>query len=933
MSMRSTRVVSNEVRKIIQKSAGLLAMLCASAAVLAQSAAEQPAGGTDADHEEVVVTGSRITLNGFSTPTPTTVLGGEEIALTSASNVGDLMFQMPQFQASKSPSTNTTNNLNVGQSNFDLRGLGTTRTLTLVNGRRRVPNGVNGALNTNVIPAGIIDRVEVVTGGASAVYGSDAVAGVVNILLRKDIDGLEGSLQGGETFRGDYREYRGTLNYGSRFASGRGHFVIATEMSNNDGVGFANEARDWARRNWGVVNNPAYAPGNGEFARLITTDARIGNATYGGLITSGPLAGTQFLPGGVPSAFDPGAFPLGRANTIGGDGPAESIPLAIPLKRQTVYSRVQFDFTDTLNAWADASYSDETGDGSMISRTDNRGGGAIPIGIDNAYLPAVTRDAMLASGIDSFALSRLNEDFGFWGAETTNRSYQLTAGLDGRFGQTWTWSASYGHGRNTETQHEKNDEIVSHMYLAADAVVNPLNGQIVCRSTLTDPGNGCVPINLFGNGSPSPEAIAYVTDNQVNVIKYEQEVAEASLQGEPFSNWAGPVAVAAGISVRHESVDQNDDPVSRAQDHLFDNYIAQSGSVTVKEIFAETGVPLLAGLPLVKKLDFNGAVRYTDHSQSGGKVTWKAGLTHDLTDELRLRATRSLDVRSPNFSELFFVPLQYLVTVTDLNGDVVQILNPQPGNPTLQPEEAKTWTGGIVYKPFWAQGLQVSADYYRISMSGRIAVLDPQYVIDGCGSGNAYFCTFLPRDGAGNLTAIITSPLNSGASLTNGLDLEASYRLPAGSLPAAMNGSLTLRALASRAFHNNTTIQGSLSEAVGESIPHWRANTSATYSTGNWTVHLAGNFVSGVVYSNTFAPDAIDKRDFPGRVYMNAAVQFTLPGGGGSNVSLFANVDNVFDRDPPINPGSVSAYGQRITRSQLYDQLGRRFTAGVRVKF
>lgn len=920
------------VSRAVQGSACVVAVLSASTVALGQ---EQPGSSPDSGvrAEEVVVTGTRIQRSGFSMPTPTTVLSSDQISLTSASTVGDLVFQMPQFLASKTPTTNTTNNLNVGQSNFDLRGLGTVRTLTLVNGRRRVPNGISGSLNTNVIPSGIIDRVEVVTGGASAAYGSDAVAGVVNILLRKDIDGLEGSVQGGESFRGDYREYKGTLNFGTRFASDRGHFLVATEASNNDGVGFANETRDWARVNWGVVNNPDYAPGTGQFARLITQDSRLANATYGGLITSGPLAGTQFLPGGIPAAFDAGQFPFGGANTIGGDGPAESIPLAIPLKRQTVYSRLQYDITDSINAFVEASYSDETGDGSIISRTDNRGGGAIPITLDNAFLPAATRDAMVSAGIDTFNLSRLNEDFGFWGAKTTNRSHQLTLGLEGRFGEHWSWNAHYATGRNKEIQYEKNDEIVSHMFLAADAVINPANGQVVCRSTLTDPGNGCVPINLFGHGSPSPEAIAYVTDNQVNVIEYSQDVAELSIQGEPFSSWAGPVSVAAGAGVRHETVDQNDDPVSRNQDHLFDNYIAQGGRINVREVFAETVVPLLSKLPLAEALDFNGAVRLTDHSQSGNSVTWKAGLTYDMTSEVRLRATRSVDIRSPNFSELFFVPLQYVVTVTDIDGSVVQVLNPQPGNPDLEPEEAQTWTGGIVYKPQWAEGLQVSADYYRIKMNGRIAVLDSQYVVDGCAAGNTFFCTFLPRDSAGNLTAVVTSPLNTGDSLTNGLDFEASYNMPASAILNSLDGRLTLRMLGSRAFHNNTTIEGGLSEAVGDVIPHWRANASATYSSSRWTVHLAGRYVGGVIYSNAYSEDAIDQRDFSGRLYTDLAVQYDAGDAPDRRLQLFATIDNAFDRDPPIIPGIVSAYGQRITRTQLYDQLGRRFTVGVRVKF
>ncbi len=937
--MRSNTSLTVRCRSTTSLSAILFAALAVPGIALAQDPAAQAARAAADDEaeqaQEITVTGSRIERSGFVAPTPTSVVTAEELGMAGVTTIGDIALKLPQFRSGRSSFASHTGG-NVGGNYFNLRGLsgypGPSRTLTLVDGRRPTPTGNDESFDVNVIPSGIIDRVEIVTGGASAAYGSDAVAGVVNILLRKDLVGIEGSVQAGQTFRyADAREIKGTLSYGTRFADDRGHVMLSGEYYDNKGVGQVN-SRKWAKPNWGLIANPAYAPGNGQPAVLMGRDARMANATYGGLIVNGALKGTEFLPGGIPATFDPGIASVGAAGTFGGDGPnvGATLKLLVPTERITLFGRASYDLSDDVTLWAEGGYARLYGDDRATIPSFNFGN--IVIQRDNAYLPESLRTALTAAGQTSFAMSRLNSDFGFYGNSALSKHRQVSAGLTGKFGGSWKWDVSASYGKYDQRQNYVNDTITRNLALATDAVLDPASGRIVCRSTLTAAGNGCVPINLFGSGSPSQQAIDYVTDDFTHRQRVRQTSVAASIQGEPFSLWAGPVSVAVGGEYRDETVSLTVAPLTAAFGHgIFNGPSAGPGTIKVKEAFAETVVPLLRDVPFFRRLDLNGAIRVTDYNTTGTVATWKVGVTNEITSDLRLRATLSRDIRAPNFSELAATGAASFFPVIDLNGEAVTVAVPTNPNPFLRPEIAKTLTVGLGYQPSWAGNLRISVDYFDIKIDGAITTLTAQQIINGCGGGQADLCSRLVRDGAGKLTRVINGRFNAQTLQTNGVDIEVAYSLPLERIAAKMDGKLGFRGSASYTDSYESRLLGQVIQSAGVIFPHWNATGAITYSNDSWDLQLSGQYVGSVQYNGTpgsSQPIGLNVDRFPDRFYLDASFQHQLVPG----VQIFGNIENLLDKDPPIIPTFVGPVSPIASNYTLYDPIGRRFTLGVRFK-
>ncbi len=941
---------SENLRRVILRIAGSVSTLACCTTLAGGAFAQQAdadmaveeaaATAPEPDGEAIIVTGSRIRRDGFIAPTPTNVVTGEQLSLAGVTTVGDIAFKLPQFRPSRSVYTSHTGG-NVGGNYFNLRGLsgipGPSRTLTLVDGRRPTPTGNDETFDVNVIPSGIVSRVEVVTGGASAAYGSDAVAGVVNLILRDDIDGFEGSLQAGQTFRyNDAKEVRGDLSFGTRFAEGRGRLLLSGEYYRNKGAGIVGDRR-WAQPNWGLIVNPAYTPSNGQPAIITGRDARMGNATFGGLITSGPLAGTQFIEGGIATRFNPGSAPLGSAGTFGGDGAnvGRTLPLLVPSERTTLFGHLSYEVSDAVEVWAEASHARIFADDSDTIPSFNFGN--IVIQRDNAYLPTSVRDAMAANSLASFTMSRINQDFGFYGNTARSRYRQFSGGIKGKFGDSWNWDISATNGRYLQRQNYANDTIRANLTAATDAVVDPVTGRVVCRSTLINPTNGCVPINLFGAGSPSQQAIDYVTDDFQHVQRVRQNSVEASLRGEPFDLWAGPVSVAVGAAHRSERVSYTVAPLTAAFAHgIFNGPSAGPGTIKVSEAFAEVVVPLLRDVPMFRSLDFNGAVRVADYSSTGTIFAWKLGLTNQIFPDLRLRATLSRDIRAPNFAELSSTGAATFAAVRDIDGTAVTVTVPTSPNPNLRPEIGKTLTLGLIYEPQWASSLRASVDYFDIKLTGAITALSAQQIINGCGAGQQELCNRLVRNPAGTLIQINNSRFNAQTLRTKGVDFALDYSLPLSNLIADAGGRLNLRVSASYTDTLQSRLLGQQIENAGTAIPHWTALGSIGYSDDRTTVQLGGQYMGRVTYNATpgsAQPVGLDTPRFADRFYLDLGFQHVLFDTGSTRVQLFGNIQNLLDKDPPIMPTLVGPVSPIISNFGLYDPLGRRFTLGVRFKF
>ena len=889
--------------------------------------------------QEVVVTGSRVIRDALLAPTPVTVASAEQLTATQPHSLAEGLNQLPVFALSTGPSkggsTGTAGNF------LNLRALGPARTLVLFDGHR-VPPVQGSAVNVDFFPAPLLERVDTVTGGASAAYGSDAVSGVVNFVLNKNFTGLTTQLQSGVTQYGDGVNYKIGVAGGAGFDDNRGHVLFGLEYANSEGAQGspqkspttnAKAIRDWMRDYDVVVANPVA----GASPSLVTLrNVRMTLTPLGGVFVGGPLNGTAFNLDGTQRTYDFGS-PRSGTWATGGEGydiaPINTI--ITPQSHASLFTRASYDISPDITTYVEGHIAtSSTANDAGTWATQFFAPNGIPIRVDNAYLPENLREQMVAAGVSS-------ANFGFnsdrWRGTTDYVMHRIVAGIEGRFGDTWKWSGDYTYGRVRNDQAWLNAPIASSIFYGSDAVRAP-TGDIVCRITLTQPSLGCVPLNFFGRPSynmTDAEQKYLIGSTEWHTIE-ELSVAEAEVSGDPFSTWAGPVSVAVGGGFRAESGSATSNPTSQRRnpytniigDWVLFNSIPLEGKYHVWEAFAETAVPLLKD-SVVRSLDFNGAVRYTDYSTSGGVTTWKLGLTSEVFEGIRLRAARSRDIRAPNISE-YFAP--------DFSG-YAQIRDPQRGNESyttqtitggnrsLQPERATTTTFGIAFNPYWLHGISGSIDAYNIKITDAIAVLAQQQILDECAAGNATLCDLVVRDASSGLISYIRrNQLNLASLETRGIDFELAYALPLG------GGRLNLRGMVTYVDKLVTTTPGSKPiDRAGEvgttngGVPHWTTLTTAQYDIGQWTVQWIQHYTAGGAFDNALMQARGTSTDeINGMFWSDLSVRYQI-----GKAQLFGVVRNVFNEDPPRIP-SGSLYGNGTqTNMLLYNAEGRAFTVGV----
>ncbi len=510
--------------------------------------------------EEVVVTGSRLEPTGMSSVTPVTVLSDGDLRLFAPASLVDAIVQLPQFLNNDTPKTQSFGTSGAaGASHLNLRGIGSIRTLTLLDGRRVVPTTRFGNIDLALFPRSLAKRIEVVTGGASAAYGSDAVSGVANVMLDSRYDGMKAVGQAGITELGDNASQSFEFTWGSPLGD-HSHLVVAAEAMHADGIrGYG--SRPWFRSRAAIENPNAGGP-----REVTVDDVHATGYTYGGLILSGPFAGQQFLPGGVIAPFRAGAYATTTTQS-GGDGedPAAELVWILPNQsRASGFLKFTTEVTDAASAFIQV----------LSGTSRNEFGKDWPslwgpweatIYSDNAFLPANVRNTMRATNVDSFRFGRVAaEDLGRGMVENRSQLWSTTLGVDWQPADDWHVEGYYQYGRNRNSISYSDAVRIDRLYRALDSVVDPASGRTVCRSTLSFPTDGCVPLNLFGEGSPSQAATDYVTEGSTSLIQsIEQQVAELSVQGSPFDVPAGPVRIAGGLDVASRGERQLSTPLSR----------------------------------------------------------------------------------------------------------------------------------------------------------------------------------------------------------------------------------------------------------------------------------------------------------------------------------------------------------------------------------
>ncbi len=924
-------------------SAGSIAV---TALVLATGANAQTAADKD-NADDIVVTASRIQSAGFSAPTPTMVLGEAQLKAVAPLQVQDMLAQVPSFRTTGQSAT----------ASFypDLRGIGSQRTLVLVNGRRHVPTFSDGTVDLGVIPAILLKRSEVVTGGASASWGSGAVAGVINLILKNDLQGVEGTAQRGISSRGDSENFLVALAAGTGFADGRGHVLIGGEYSEDKGVRSLQQpyrSRPWSGT--GSVGNSAFAT-NGLPGTIYSTDTRRADVSPGGLITSGPLRGITFLGNGQYRQFGYGTV-YGN-NMIGGtdnagDSPTPGGDLKYPYTRWSVMGRVSFEVSPAVNLFAEGSVAYYlsnaltfpprnngaiTGNPTCTTTTTASGLGSILVNINNPFLPTGVRDAAVAAGVTCFNMGKVFREDGLGDMRTADGSPSIWRGVIGAEGEIlgdWKYSAYYQYGRNRFQQNRIGNINVAKFRNAIDAV--KVGANIVCRingdTNTTNDDPACAPYDLFGPNAASAAAQAYVSGTSWFQMITKQEVAALSLSGDLFATWAGPIGAAFGAEWRKESIDAVADPISQANGWQSTNRKAIVGSFTAKEVFGELAIPLARDLPFAKSLDLNLAARYTDYSSSGGVTTWKVGAIWDVTDDLRFRASRSRDIRAGNLSELFTPTAVQANNVRDpRNAAVIPVPVTTIGNPNLKPERAETFTGGVVYQPGWFRGFRASVDYYNIDISGQIGTITPNQVLERCFLDKLpEFCAQVTQNASGTITGVTVNFQNLDRFKTEGVDIEASYRTP---LPLfGSDGMLSTRVLASYIGKLATTaaVNATTVDTAGQvTQPHWTVFGNISYEGKRITTTLDLRWFAGGTIDNTriegqASAAGVNINHASSTFYTNLAVTADVSGKADKSIEIFARINNLFDKGPPF---PITGEG-----ASIFDVVGRAYRVGVRFK-
>ena len=884
----------------------------------------------------ITVTASRVQDTGFTAPTPTQLVGEDALEQRGADNIGEVLLELPAFRASVNPQSNGVRAITPGAIFGDLRGLGASRTLVLVDGNRYVPQiytAFDGyQVDLNQVPPLLVDRIEVVTGGASAQWGSDAVAGVVNVILKKDFEGLEFDIQGGISDRGDNESYRVAALAGTNFADGRGNITIALEQSENDGVG------DVFTRGWGalgpqIIGNPNY-PDNGLPQNIIAQDIRFASTAPGGLIVNTALRGTTFDEAGQPIPFIYGDLPGGGfAGSMIGGGSNKGLNLNTGLtirpkgRRRTAYGRAQFEFSPAIKAYVEASATSTFGSNQTLPARDF----VIPIYTDNPFLPDSIRQYMVDNGIDTVLLGRAHYDLKQQLSDVRNRTYRLVGGLEGELGGSWNWDAAAIHGDNRYRQKVFNNRNRMTFALAQDAVRDPATGRIVCRSSLADPNNGCIPLNLFGPNSISADAAAYVTGTTMTETTYSQTVFNANVSGQPFSTWAGPVSMAFGAEYRDEAQVTTVDPIADAALWESSNAEPLKGDFNVFEGYAETVVPLAEDLPFAYSLDLNAAVRIAHYNTAAGtQTTWKVGATWEPTDFLLLRIARSRDIRAPNIYELNSGGQTTRQNVL-FKGNSTQVTQITGGNPDLQPEKSDTLTIGAVLQTPFAPRLTFSVDYYNIDLKDAVSIINATQLVDRCAAGDQFYCNLITFDSSGLPVSINNPFLNLNVLKREGIDAQIVYNSPLDAIIPRAGGDISLGLTGNWTLSHGTDVGDGtgFDNRVGDivtGVPRFRGLVNLGYNLDRFSMNTQVRIIGSSKYNIDYVEGVdINKNDVSSVAYVDLSLSYDLT----DEIEIFGVADNLLDRDPPLAP---STFGYP-TQPAFFDMIGRTYRFGVRGRF
>lgn len=969
--------------------------------------------------EAIVVTGSRIKRAGFDTLQPAVAVDRQQIENQAVTNIGELLNSQAGFGIPSASPTGVQARATLGQSHINFLGLGSSRTLTLVNGKRFVSSnspsnqsspGLQVDLNT--IPIGLIDRVETIAVGGAPIYGTDAIAGTVNIILRTRFNGFSvaGKFGGSPQYE-DALQNRFGLIAGSDFSGGRGNVTAAIEHTRSDGLLYFDRPRTTGRGY--AFQVPA---GASPYSLTLIENARIVAVTQNGLplarsvpfgfATQGngihldpddpasPIA--QFDGDGNLVPYDPGARTGNTVFASGGDGTdiTRFRSLANDATRTNANIFTSYDLSPsvrfTSEAWfARTVHADKANEGQYQSTIFGSGNsfntyrtGPIPVLLSNPYIPPATLsiltraldldgdgapDANIDTNGDAvvdapgfFIERNLATALGHTDNKATQELYRLVGSLEGELmlgGSAFDWDASAVYGRSQDTSSGR--RVVRDRFTrAVNAVRNPVTGQIECF----DRSNGCVPINALA-GIFDPAAAALVTAEDEAVSVNTQMLVGANISGPAVDLPAGPVKFVAGVEYRKEDASYTPSEPDRLR--LFDTAsLPISGTFNTKEIYGEIAVPLVRhdmGIPLVSRLEFEGAARLADNSIAGSAVTWTAGGKYEPVMGLAFRGNLTNSVRAPSITELFLPEVPTFVLARDpcdsrfvnqgavpglrasncqaagITGPFVSRISDasQPavssGNPNLDTEEAESWSAGVVIKPERLKGFALAADWIDIKLKNGIESLNGEAVLQSCYDSPAYpdepSCRNFTRAPGGQIDSLRIGYVNVGSVHFAGLSLTGNYLWDLEQL-----GHLEFRLDYLYTDRLTRTIGAArpVEQAGGIGFSKDRINVGITWSKGAFALFNHVRWIGSAVFDTSDTSSTRDVKGVPSWWTVNSGVNWRM----GEHFSAQLNVENVFDESVPYPAPIVFGTGAGNTVSTYYDGiLGRYMSLTFRAFF
>ncbi|MBV8037532.1 TonB-dependent receptor [Roseateles sp.] len=937
--------------------------------------------------ERIEITGSRIKSVGAESSSPITSVGKEDITIKQPVAVEELVRGLPSSYPAIGPNMNNGSN---GTASIDLRGLGSNRTLVLINGRRIVPATLGGVVDTNTIPVSLLDRVDLVTGGASAVYGADAVSGVVNFVTKRNFSGIDATSLYSVSEKGDGQRYKNDLTIGANLADGRGNVVVHV----------------------GTTRTTPLTLGQRDYSPVVIS-SRTGNP--------GGFSGTA-----VPAIWSGMPSPIAGDRTIDGssgllraavgtappDGYNTNPPnyFETPLTRTQATALGRFQINDYAEAYAEVFHT--RSNVTLNLAPSGTFGVALNIPIGNPYITQPVRNQLCAAyGITAANcvvgnttefranIARRFVEAGPRIYSYDNTTTQYTAGLRGDIPllQGWSYDAYYQSGRADQIQRTGNGFSATKLQQAVRAV---------STTACTVATGGCVPINLFGAaGSITPQMLAFVATPTFQTTRVDQTVMAASAAGEigvAKSPWANnPLGLAVGYEDRKVFGGNASDAVVQTQGELLGSGSPtpdRSGTLKFKEIYTEANMPLVQNKFLVHTLDASYGYRQTEFTSIGGTQrygSWKKGLIYAPIKGLKFRGELQRATRAPNVNELYApvttglssqstdqcqgnlinaadagkagtltnvcqqtgVPTAQIGNVSAPSSS--QINNTGGGNPNLGPEKADTTTVGAVWEPVFVDNLSLTLDFWKIEVNGAVSSPTASQVMNGCynpaqNPGFTYnaFCQLIQRDplngglnGTGS-KGVSTQSSNLGYYNYSGIDLGANYRLPLKALGLPNAGRVDFNLMASflkradfKALPTVPTLEqaGYYGVDVGTPYSKTRFNARASWSLGDYALGLSWRHIGAASVQTTGAAANNAGNFLPVNESIKAFDYFDLNGSWQvlKNLKLSLTVNNLFDKQPPligtgIGPGS-SNYGN--TFPSVYDVIGRRYTATVQATF